>query len=470
MAQQQQQQAIEAQRYAEQWQNQLQQQAETIRQYETTLAETKRQFDVAQGLEREKLAQEMRRLELQLAFDREQLAENRRQYDLTFGEGQRQFDIGTGQNYLRTAVDVYGQDPARQAAYLLGDKGGITPIEGALKAFKPLGSPVTPAARGTKGAGKGYLVGEGNDMRGVDAGVAEVVNVDAKGKLRGIIPIAGRMAAGMPYHPSPMPRPDWGSLPQYPIGVPPRVLPPKVPGGRYPLPPKGTYPSVPSPDRGYTMSAAAAAPVSPYEPESDFWREMTEDQYRIVYGDYERRQQDPNAYQYTAPGYQATTFNTPQGLPGFGFQRPDQEQFWKDVLLRADARLTQDPKDATAIAAKNNALRYQATIQTRDTLLRAFYGNIPPAAGSLAGPAQGFAPDAAQEYASAQASGIDPAYGIPLASPESQAGRFYSLPPATQAYLASFYGIRNLGGGEFQRRMKVVTPQGLRSGARFGYG
>jgi hypothetical protein len=402
------------------------------------------------------IAHQREQLERQLQFDREQLAENRRQFEanfgeqkrqfgLEFGEKQRQFDIGAQQQYLGTAVDISGRDPLRGAAYLLGDRSGTTPIEGALRAFKPAG--IRLAAHGAERPRGTYVVGEGERGEGLRAGTAELMETDRQGRVMRITPLTGAYAGGYNGF-----QPLGVSMAASPAAwkPDPSQMPNPIPG-----------------EIGPYIGELGKAPWAQTSdnPVTEFWREMARDAYNARYWDV-----NPNTWGRVNAWKEPVI--APGGLPGFGYADvdADREAFWKEVLDRAEARLKDDPRDATAIAARNNALRNQAVVQTRDTLLRGLYGSVPPAAGSLNVPPAGYGPEAAQEYKSATESAIDPLWGVAIPTPESQAARFYRLPPDVQNVILSGYGLRNLNAQEVQRRIREVTPTGLRAGTRFGYG
>jgi len=420
---------------------------------------------------------------------------------LTFGEGQRQFDIGAGQNYLGKAVDIAGRDTLRSAAYLLGDTGGMTPIEGALRAFRPVSvtgaggmspeaavknvaagpprqpvpavppdsatatyiDPVTgkrtnvrPRAKGTRGAGKGYLVGEGEGGEGLRAGTAEVVQMTPDRRVKAIIPIerAYALGTGDAYEPIPtVPRPPPIQHPiQYP-GYPTVPTPgPGYNGGPWPIPAwreawKEAYNRLPQ-TMGGGINPVTGLPISTYQKKGTPLVPGTEEEY--LRASYERVPEAP----YGGPA----NFNQDQ-------------TYWEDILARSEERLKADPNDAAATVARTEAFQKLGEMSTRNLLYRAFYGNVPPAAGSLTQGPVSLAPNAQGEIASAERSGISPLFDTPLASSESQAARFYRLPPDVQQTILSAYGLRNLNAGESLRRMKEVTPVGLRAGSgQFGYG
>jgi hypothetical protein len=439
---------------------------EQIRQREQQLTIAREHEAAETGRQREQWAAERQRLEMQLQFDREQLAENKRQYDktfgegqrqfgLTFGEGQREFDITQGQNYLRTAVETFGNDPGRQAAYLFGERGGMTPIEGALRAFKPVG--VKAAATGAKNPKGNLLVGEGQHGEGLRAGTAELIEVDQKtGKVKRITPIEGAYASGFV---------PIGDTLGGGVAAPPILPPGPVPIQPVVMPPGAHVPPVYSP----------GTPVLPqsYAPEQSFWNDMQRDIMDMAGNSYFKVPLAPDRRTFDLPPLPQQVQPGQAALPKFGFQTSEQEKFWGDVLTRAEARLKEDPRDATAQAARNNAIRYQALVNVRGNLLRAQFGELDPGVRNLNAPATGYGPEAAQAYTMAENSGISNVYGVPLADPTQLAARFYHLAPDQQSYLQSFYGSRPdtpISSQEFGRRMREVTPVGVRAGTRIGYG
>jgi hypothetical protein len=128
----------------------------------------------------------------------ETLAESRRATNLDYNAGVRGQDIDReldlrqlAKSYLDTATSI--TDPYRQAAYILGVRGGVTPVEGALRTFResilpeiravPAVQPLPITATAAKGIGpvtnENILVGE--------EGRPEIVSVRG-GRFQGVTP------------------------------------------------------------------------------------------------------------------------------------------------------------------------------------------------------------------------------------------------------------------------------------------
>ena len=123
-----------------------------IQDNQATLAESRRQFDISTGLERERLAQQIRELEMQLANDmqiaqldastRLEIAGMERQVSLRGQDiGREQFAAGLGARKAEFAATALGGDVARQAIFQLGGSGGTTPLELAAQQFPQLEAP-----------------------------------------------------------------------------------------------------------------------------------------------------------------------------------------------------------------------------------------------------------------------------------------------------------------------------------------
>ncbi|KKK66282.1 hypothetical protein LCGC14_2965660, partial [marine sediment metagenome] len=121
--------------------------------------ESRRQFDISTGLERERIAAQMARLEKQLANDMSiaQLDSRTRleiagMQSVTAKRGQdisrEQFGLGLRARKAEFAASTIGRDPARQALFLLGESGGTTPLEQAASSFPTPAIPTVSAAKG----------------------------------------------------------------------------------------------------------------------------------------------------------------------------------------------------------------------------------------------------------------------------------------------------------------------------------
>ena len=123
------------------------------------LAESRRQFDISVGLEREKIAAQMARLEKQIENDMAiaQL-DSRTRLDIanmqaaTARRGQNisreQFGLNLQARRAEFGAVNLGKDVARQALFELGGSGGITPLEQAAQEFPTAEIPQISAAGG----------------------------------------------------------------------------------------------------------------------------------------------------------------------------------------------------------------------------------------------------------------------------------------------------------------------------------
>jgi hypothetical protein len=130
-----------------------------IQDAQAQLAERKRQFRITTGLERERIAAQMKRLQAQLAndlkiarMDRRTRMQIARMQDVTARRGQdisrEQFGLGLQARKAEFAASNLGRDPARQAIFELGESGGITPLELAAQEFPTAEIPTVSAAEG----------------------------------------------------------------------------------------------------------------------------------------------------------------------------------------------------------------------------------------------------------------------------------------------------------------------------------
>lgn len=494
---------------------------ESIRAREQRLAEIRLEQDAATGRLREQLAAERERQERQLQFDREELAENQRQFNanfgegqrqfgLTFGEGQRQFDVRTGQDYLRSAIDIAGRDPLRSAAFLLGDRGGRTPIEGALQLFKPVGvrpeqaqQPVPLQSGGIVTRPTVALIGEG----GPEAVVPLRRQLTGLGRTIGNRPTG---PSGVPLGVTVAPRRAGGfgaSFIRPPLNIPLDTdLTPYIrnttglPEGPGDVPPGATVPSLPLaapriPAGPADVPLGATVPPAPPRDTSlnndpEYWRRELLDAiaaYRANPNDQTAQNRLRLAMSRVRTATRATGIpGTPAGPatpPATGPPPPAFNPlvndltfgFWERILDEATRRVAsltgvpgREAELAQARQAQRQAAQRAGEFTTRNLLLRGFYGNIP--VGSLNQPPVSLATNAQGEYEAAGQSGIASLYGVPIPAPEAQAARFFQLPPDVQSTLLSAYGLRNVGAGEVLRRIRGVTPVGLRAGTQFGYG
>jgi len=123
------------------------------------LTESRRQFDISTGLERERIAAQMARLKKQLANDMAiaQL-DNRTRLEIagmqavTAKRGQNisreQFGLNLQARRAEFGATTLGRDPARQALFELGGSGGTTPLELAAQQFPTAEIPQISAAGG----------------------------------------------------------------------------------------------------------------------------------------------------------------------------------------------------------------------------------------------------------------------------------------------------------------------------------
>ncbi|KKN17130.1 hypothetical protein LCGC14_0969010 [marine sediment metagenome] len=135
-----------------------------IQNNQATLAESRRQFDISTGLERERLAQRIRELEMSLANDmqiaqldastRLEIAGMERQVSLRGQDISReQFAANLGARRSEFAATNLGRDTIRQAMFMLGESGGTTPMELAMSQFPQLQAPEVSAIPGAARGG-----------------------------------------------------------------------------------------------------------------------------------------------------------------------------------------------------------------------------------------------------------------------------------------------------------------------------
>lgn len=160
-----------------------------IQSTEDQLDESRRQFDISTGLERERIAEQMARLEKQLANDMAiaqldsrtrldiagmQSATARRGQDITAATTKRgqnisreQFGLNLQARRAEFGATNLGRDVARQALFELGGSGGTTPLELAAQQFPTAEIPQISAAKGTSVSLKdrpvAIRVGEGGE-------------------------------------------------------------------------------------------------------------------------------------------------------------------------------------------------------------------------------------------------------------------------------------------------------------------
>ncbi|KKM27684.1 hypothetical protein LCGC14_1572250 [marine sediment metagenome] len=130
-----------------------------IQESQRNLAESRRQFDVSTGLERERIAAQMARLEKQIANDMAiAKLDSRTRLDIagmqaaTAKRGQNisreQFGLNLQARRAEFGATTLGRDTARQALFELGESGGTTPLELAAQTFPTQEIPTISAAGG----------------------------------------------------------------------------------------------------------------------------------------------------------------------------------------------------------------------------------------------------------------------------------------------------------------------------------
>jgi len=422
---------------------------ESIRAREQRIREIEMQENAATGRQREALAAERERLEVQLRFDREELRST-----------ERRFDEERKAGYLSTAANI--EDPARRTRFLLGDKYGSTPMEAALTAFKPIAVTATAAKGATMR--KGATGGNGEEGMLVGENSPEVV-VHKGGKMQAVVPITGSAQYGATMQPIGT---RAGQIAQQQLTTQPTNPYAQLAAGRA----QATVGEYPFPNSPYRFSGPTAwdspdiplygEPLGIRSPEAGVNQVWTEWKRRLEEAS-QRLRANPNDRQAAFDYRQAQEMLTYSQL----FNRYAGHGYTNDQL-RNTATQVQAFGDFMPGQTPEERLRLHGEWGEQEAALRAFYGKTRPV-GDLTTQPVPLAEDFASRAMGAETSGIDPWYGVAVENPVQQAARFYQLPKDVQDYILSVYGQRNLSSTEVKTRMKGVTPVGVRSG-QFGYG